>query len=103
MVHEGTDGDGHRGGALFPDEPGVIAAQEARGWVVQDETPAELDPDAPNADPPVDVPAGELKGKALDEALKARGLPITGTADEKRSLLADNTPASANDEGDIDD
>lgn len=30
---------------------------------------------------------GKLKGKALDEALQAAGLPLTGTADEKRAAL----------------
>lgn len=29
-----------------------------------------------------------LKGKALDDALEAAGLPKTGTADEKRAVLA---------------
>lgn len=80
------------GSALFPDEPGVIAAQEARGWE-RAEMPTELDPDAPNADPVLEAPADELKGKALDEALKARGLPTTGNADEKRARLAEHTPA----------
>lgn len=31
----------------------------------------------------------ELRGKALDEALKEHGLPTTGTADEKRDRLAE--------------
>ncbi|WP_125777192.1 hypothetical protein [Antribacter gilvus] len=30
-----------------------------------------------------------LRGQALDEALKAAGLPITGSADEKRQRLVD--------------
>lgn len=34
------------------------------------------------------VPAGELKGKALDEALEDAGLSKDGTADEKRDRLA---------------
>jgi hypothetical protein len=32
-----------------------------------------------------------LKGKALDEALDAAGLPKTGSADEKRARLAEHT------------
>lgn len=31
----------------------------------------------------------DLKGKALDDALRAAGLPVTGRADEKRAALAD--------------
>lgn len=34
----------------------------------------------------------ELKGAALDEALRQRGLPLTGSADEKRARLADAPP-----------
>lgn len=34
--------------------------------------------------------AGELKGKALDEALTAVDLPTHGTADEKRQRLAEH-------------
>lgn len=41
----------------------------------------------------------DLKGKALDEALDAAGLPKSGTADEKRARLAehqaDGTPPQA--------
>jgi hypothetical protein len=33
----------------------------------------------------------DLKGKALDEALDAAGLPKTGSADEKRARLAEHT------------
>jgi len=33
---------------------------------------------------------GELKGKALDEALEAAGLPKTGSADEKRAALIEH-------------
>jgi len=32
----------------------------------------------------------ELKGEALEDALKAAGLPRTGTADEKRQRLAEH-------------
>jgi hypothetical protein len=45
---------------------------------------------------------GELKGKELDEALDAAGLPKNGTADEKRQRLADHTsadPAAVDPEG----
>lgn len=31
----------------------------------------------------------DLKGKALDDALRAAGLPVTGKAGEKRAALAD--------------
>jgi hypothetical protein len=39
--------------------------------------------------------AGELKGKALDEALDAAGLPKTGSADEKRARLAEHTQSQS--------
>lgn len=37
----------------------------------------------------------ELKGEALDAALEARGLPKTGTADEKRQALKDRLAQDA--------
>lgn len=44
------------------------------------------------------TPADDLKGKALDEALSAAGLPTDGPADEKRARLAahqaDNPPSA---------
>lgn len=39
---------------------------------------------------PVEAPADELKGAALDDALEAAGLPKSGTADEKRARLAEH-------------
>lgn len=36
------------------------------------------------------VEASTMKGKALDEALHAAGLPTTGTADEKRARLTEH-------------
>ena len=39
---------------------------------------------------PLDGPAPELKGEALDQALRARDLPTSGTADEKRARLAEH-------------
>lgn len=50
-------------------------------------------------------PDGELKGKALDDALKAAELPTSGTADEKRARLAahqESTPAGSEPQGDPD-
>lgn len=37
----------------------------------------------------------ELKGQALEDALKERGLPSTGTADEKRARVAEHDQAGA--------
>lgn len=42
---------------------------------------------------PLDQEPPELKGAALDEALRARSLPLTGSADEKRARLAEAGPA----------
>lgn len=39
---------------------------------------------------PVEAPAEQLKGKALDAALTDAGLPLSGTADEKRARLAEH-------------
>lgn len=36
-----------------------------------------------------------LRGEALDDALKAEGLPATGSADEKRQRLAEHHAAQA--------
>lgn len=47
----------------------------------QGEAAAEVAPDAPEA------PAEELKGEALDEALRERGLSLSGKVDEKRARL----------------
>lgn len=46
----------------------------------------------PAGDGTVLVP--ELKGQALDDALKARDLPVTGTADEKRARVAGHDAAN---------
>lgn len=88
MVHPEIDGS-----QLVPDLPDVVAWQEARGWVCA-ETPVELDPDAPDKGWTLEqvkaaAEAERLKGEALDEALKEKGLPRTGKADEKRARLAE--------------
>ena len=45
--------------------------------------------------------AAALKGKALDAALRDAGLPVTGTAPEKRAaLVAALTDHDGNDDGD---
>ena len=66
-----------------------------------------LDPAFKNGAPeaPAEVPeltpedAATMKGAALDDALRARGLPLSGTADEKRvALVAAVTPDGDEDE-----
>lgn len=42
-----------------------------------------------------DKPADELKGQALDAALVDAGLPVEGSADEKRAALADHQAQNA--------
>lgn len=56
-------------------------------------TPTLDDADAP--EPADDADAGELKGAELEQALKDRGLPTTGTADEKRARVAEHDAAQA--------
>ena len=97
MVHPGAAGQ------RFPDDPDVIAAQQARGWELHS-MPTALDPDALDTGEVV-VQAAELyesqpilsdeevealRGKALDEALEAAGLSKTGTVAEKRERLAEH-------------
>lgn len=41
------------------------------------------------------VPVDDLKGKSLDAELERRGLPKTGTADERRAAVAAHAAAEA--------
>lgn len=108
MVHETTSGSG-----LFPDEPGVISAQESRGWR-RHTMPIELDPDAPNLEvaqaaevyesEPIlsEAEVEELRGAALNESLETAGLSKSGTVNEKRARLAEHEAGlagSTNNEG----
>ena len=82
------------GKTSVPDSQDVVRWHEARGWV-RAELPTELDPNAPDegtthAQARAEEEVEGLKGEALDEALKAAGLPRTGTADEKRARLAEH-------------
>lgn len=45
--------------------------------------------------PAAETPAADLKGEALDAALKAAELPLTGSADEKRQRLAEYVAANS--------
>jgi len=62
-THPATGGE-----TMFPDDPSVLAAQKARGWVVSDEVPEELNPDAPNRGtlPGPDIPAVPAEAPADD-------------------------------------
>jgi hypothetical protein len=55
-------------------------------------TLGQSDPDVP--DPVEPEPDEELKGEALDKALEERGLPKTGSADEKRARVAEHDAAA---------
>lgn len=75
----------------------------ALGRVVQPDEVVEVDDDAYESFVPapehrspdhpwagIDAPdTTQLRGKALNDALKDRGLPTSGSADEKRQRLAD--------------
>jgi hypothetical protein len=103
------------GGAHLVPE-GATEPFEARGWERHD-MPAGVDADDPYAPalladalaPPAgsaaakqqkaaevaaEDEAAKLKGQALDEALEKRGLPKTGTADDKRAAVADYDAAN---------
>ena len=89
LTHPDLPDTGH----LVPDNAGVVEGFEAHGWV-RAETPEDLLPDQPDKGWTVDQAkaaeeAERLKGEALDEALKEKGLPRTGKADEKRARLAE--------------
>lgn len=82
------------------DEAGLaaIAPYLAGGHVVtedEDDVPVEES---------LELVVAGLKGKALDAALRDAGLPLTGTADEKRAALASHMAATdepdGNDDGD---
>ncbi len=69
VKHEGV-----KGTAKVP----ASALKHMKGWTPVDESP--------------DSDAGvELKGQALDAALRDAGLSLEGTADEKRARLAEHT------------
>lgn len=48
MTHPDLEGDG----TLVPDDAGVLASYEARGWVRSEVVPEAFDPDAPDTTPP---------------------------------------------------
>lgn len=103
------------GGAhLVPEDAAWVF--EARGWERHD-MPAGVDAEDPYApalldealNPPVGSvaakqqkaaeaaaadDAAKLKGQALEDALEKRGLPKTGTADEKRAAVANYDAAN---------
>lgn len=73
-------------------EPGVVETTSDGVFLVPEDVAKEADLDyesdaADDADSD-EVPAEQLKGKALAAALKERGLPDEGTADEKRAAVA---------------
>lgn len=74
----------------LPDHPPATTTREAFEEVWQDKGFVLVD----DKGDPLPDPA-ELKGKALDDALTAAGLPVTGTADEKRAALAAHTGQEA--------
>jgi hypothetical protein len=76
------------------DEPSYVEGPEAEDLEVED---ADADEDADEGEPegePADVVVpqegeeGYLAGKSLEEALKERGLPSKGKADDKRLAVA---------------
>jgi hypothetical protein len=111
LRHSDFDGE-----CQVSDEPGVVEYYEIRGWV-RHVTPDYLNPDAPNADTLAQAAdayeperilsedeALALKGKELDAALDAAALSKSGTADEKRTRLAEYEAglADTTTEGEVD-
>jgi hypothetical protein len=100
---------------LVPDDPGVIADREQRGWERR-ALPDDVDADDEQAvlreaieRPPAATPilsedeVAKLKGQALEDALDARGLPHTGTADDKWQRIAEHDNAQIHPEQPTDD
>jgi hypothetical protein len=86
----------HASQGVRPVKPGVVhvgdpakqdEAEKAHAAAATDGTPIE-------AETPEPEPDVELKGEALDAALEERGLPKTGSADEKRARVAEHDDAA---------
>jgi hypothetical protein len=88
MPFEGVDlyHPGQQAWHKVPNNPAVIQDFRDRGWYTPEESAAHAEEQAA-------ARAKELKGKALDDALRDAGLPTSGTADEKRKALADHEAA----------
>lgn len=65
-----------------PNHPVVIQDFQDRGWYTPEESAAHAEEEAAAA-------AEALKGKALDDAAKKAGIPVSLSADEKRARLAE--------------
>lgn len=88
-------------GDVHVDDPEAQdAAETEHAAAATDGTPVDDGQKAPASDTvgePEAEPDVELKGQALDDALEERGLPKTGTADEKRARVAEHDAAAATD------
>ena len=67
-----------------PDKPIVIQDFQDRGWETPEDSAARAEQDA-----------NHLRGKELEDALDAEGLPRSGTVKEKQARLADKRAESA--------
>ncbi|WP_447643172.1 hypothetical protein [Nocardioides zeae] len=83
-------------GDVHVDDPAAQdAAETGHAAAATDGTPIDDGQKAPASDPESEPePEPELKGQALDDALEERGLPKTGTADEKRARVAEHDAAA---------
>ena len=77
----------------WPVEVSPARAEVFRSRGYTDDDPRVVEDPAEVEDPVED--AAELKGEALDEALKEAGLPLTGKAEEKRARLAEHLAAQS--------
>lgn len=67
-----------------PDDPIVIQDFQDRGWETPEDSAARAEKDAT-----------QLRGKELEDALEAEGLPKSGTVAEKQARLAEKRAESA--------
>jgi hypothetical protein len=92
MVHSVTGGAN-----WFPGDPDVIKDQEKRGWVLEDQLPAELNPDAANHEA-VFIPAREVVAEdvAAPSNEDRKETPTKKPAKEKAASSHDHEGVSPN-------
>lgn len=56
--------------------------------VLEGEKQADVEPSSTSGNTPTVPTSADLKGDALDDALRTRGLPVEGKADDKRAAVA---------------
>lgn len=82
-THPDTGGE-----TRFPDDPDVIAAQEARGWIVGGDLPPHLDPEARDLAPVAPVETEEPPAAAPADETPTPSEKSTTSSKTKRTPAA---------------